>query len=51
MDGITSMFLHKEAIAFWGGGKISKSTKMVLEGANWVSRAVLSPDNNDLGIF
>ena len=30
---------------------MSKSPKMVLEGLNWVSRAVLSPDNDDIGIF
>ena len=30
---------------------MSKSPKMVLEGANWVCRAVLSPDNDDIGIF
>jgi len=40
----------KEAISFLGGVKMSKFPKIVLEGAKYVSRTVLSPDNDDIGI-
>ena len=43
--------LEKKPLYFREGVQCQNRQKWFYKGLNWISRAVLSPDNNDIGIF